>query len=1621
MNTKISKSEQQKADLIKRVANLIEERLPKKDAPSAIKFVKQFFAKVPPQDLISRIEEEIYGSALAFWRFAAKREEGQSLVRVYNPNLEEHGWQSDHTVVEICTPDRPFLVDSIASELVEQDMTIYLTIHPVIQLCRGKDGRLVDTLDEGEKVPASWGDRCQSESYMLILVNRQSGAARLNELTERLHLCLQEGNAAVRDWLQMRDLVQATVEEVRKNQPAPKSEDAKDVCEFLQWVHDDHFTLLGACDFDIKGKSVVPVVESALGILSSSKSAILDEISTLATSPASDKGKFTEDATAIMLVKSSHKSMVHRPVYMDVICVKKYGAKGKVLGQRVFIGLFTSAAYSRAPRDIPLMRTKCAHVMEHAGFAPGSHNRKALAHIVDTFPRDELFQISEDNLYDICMGILHLQERQRVALFVREDDFSRFVSCLVYIPRDSLTTKLRRVMQAILERAYDGELMAFYTQIGDAPLARLHIIVSTSGKRKKGVDIYEVETQLIDAARNWADQMRDQLVTSNGEEKGLEQFRRYANAFPAGYIDKHNPAVAVSDISKLEEVISSGDLQLSLYRPIEADEHEVRFKLYHPASAVPLSHVLPMLENMGLRVMDEQPYPIHLENSDLELIMIHDFGLVTASGASIDLSAIRSSFQEAFRYVWTGRVENDGFNRLVLQAGIKPLPVMLLRAMCKYLRQAKIPFSQSYMQRALASNPGVTRLLVDMFYEKFDPKAKQDSKKLNAYKEEIMQILDGVKNADEDRILRRFLNLIECMLRTNYFQPDKVTGDVKPYVSFKLDSTQIEDLPLPRPWREIFVYSPRVEGVHLRGGPVARGGLRWSDRREDFRTEVLGLVKAQQVKNAVIVPVGSKGGFYVKKAPTTGGREAFLAEGIECYKTFIRGLLDLTDNIVAGEVVPPQLVVGHDDNDPYLVVAADKGTATFSDIANGVSEEYGHWLGDAFASGGSVGYDHKKMGITAKGAWESVKRHFREMGKDIQNEDFSVIGVGDMGGDVFGNGMLLSKHIKLVAAFNHLHIFIDPNPDAAKTWVERKRLFDEVKGWDHYDKSLISKGGGIFERSAKKIEITPEIRKALGLPSSAKSLSPNELIRAILQAEIELLWFGGIGTYIKESHESDADTGDRGNDQIRVDATELKCKVIGEGANLGCTQKGRIEFALHGGRNNTDAIDNSAGVDCSDHEVNIKILLNHMVSDGDMTMKQRNKLLEQMTDEVSSLVLRDNYLQSQAITLVETRAVDLLDHQARLMKFLERQGRLNRDVEVLPNEEVLVERQAMQRGLTRPEISVIMPYAKIWLYDQLLASDLPDDPLMEEDLIRYFPTDLQNGYSDAIKSHMLRREIIATGITNSLVNRVGGSFVTQVMENTNAKPDEIARAYLITRDAFGLRDTWAEIEALDNKVDANEQIRMLIQVNRLIDRGTKWFLRNAERPLDMVKCVEGFSSGLQKLGDRLEEVLPANVLKAHLDQAKTFIDNGVPEKLAKSVAGKVVMVSGCDIVGIAHARNMDVVDVSKIYFEVGVRFDLGWMRATGEQLGLKNHWQKLAVGALIEDLYSYQSTLTHKALDARPEGGDALEGLAKWAEDNTLAIDQTDQMISEMKTTSGVDFAMLTVAAKQIRDMITNS
>jgi glutamate dehydrogenase len=1453
---------------------------------------------------------------------------------------------------------------------------------------------------------------------MHLEIDEQTDEAVLRKIRDRLEDVLTDVSLSVEDWQAMLSKVAEVLDGIRTAPTGISAEDQKEAQDFLGWVHNDHFTFLGYREYKFSGtgkKAKVDVnPQSQLGILRREGTHIFDELRQIGNL-STEVQAFVAQPSLLMVTKANKQSTVHRSVHLDTIVVKQFDDEGKVVGQHLFVGLFTSVAYNLSPRLIPLLRMKLAETIKRAGFPPASHDAKALVNILETFPRDELFQIELDDLYHICMGILHLQERQRIALFVRRDAFERFVSCQVFCPRDRFSTKLRMKFQSVIEAAFDGKVTAHYTLIGDSPLARLHLLVKTTPGELPEYNVTDIERQLVETARDWADTLRQVLVREMGEERGLTLYRRYGESFTGDYRDRFGVDTAALDIDRIEDVIKSSDLRVNLYRPIEAAENELRFKIYNPGAPVPLSDVLPMLENMGLKVITENPFKVEPRDTDVN-VRIHDFGVLV--DGEFHLHDVRDKFQELFIRMWHGEVENDAFNRLVLLGGLHWREVVILRTYARYMRQMGSAFSQDYMAKTLANNAGLAATIVDLFVARFDPDRDPGlAAEAEAIEGDIITRLEDVMNPDEDRILRAFLNLVQSTLRTNYFQYGK-DGNPKPYLSVKFNSGMVEDLPLPRPWREIFVYSPRVEAVHLRGGPVARGGIRWSDRQEDFRTEILGLVKAQMVKNAVIVPVGSKGGFVVKRPPVDGGREAFLEEGIACYKTLMSGMLDITDNIVGGDIIPPERVRRLDDDDPYLVVAADKGTATFSDIANGVARDYGFWLDDAFASGGSQGYDHKKMGITARGAWESVKRHFREIGKDIQKEPFTVAGVGDMSGDVFGNGMLLSEQIKLVAAFNHMHIFVDPDPDLAKSFAERKRLFDMPRSsWADYDTKVLSKGGAIFDRKAKTLDPSAEVRKLLDLGTG--KVTPADMMKAILKADVELLWFGGIGTYIKSSAESNADAGDRANDSIRINGKDIRAKVIGEGANLGCTQRGRIEYAHAGGRLNTDAIDNAAGVNCSDHEVNIKILVGEVVAAGDMTEKQRNKLLVEMTDEVGDLVLRDNYLQSQAISNAFAGGGDALDAQVRLIRMLEREGRLNREIEYLPDDEELARRTAAHQGLTRPEISVLMPYAKLWLYDEVLKSDLPDDPILVEELVRYFPTAVRKKYSAAISSHRLKREIIATVGTNSLVNRVGGTFVHDMMEATGLSAVDVSRGYLITRAVFGLRKLWAGIEALDNKVDAKVQIAMFSHINRMVEDVTLWFLRNCEE-LNVGAKIELFRPAVAKVIEAFDDIVPADAaFRTTLDQkSQSLIDRGVPEDLARRIAAMQQMVAVCDIVRIAEATGRDVIDVGATYFAIGARFQLGLLRAAAESIEAETHWQKLARAAAIDDLFGHQRELTRVVLSSGTNGTVGGDLVRKWVDDHQRGCARCDQLIDELRAAGQIDLSMITVANRQIRAMV---
>ncbi|HRI17417.1 MAG TPA: NAD-glutamate dehydrogenase, partial [Burkholderiaceae bacterium] len=1238
----------------------------------------------------------------------------------------------------------------------------------------------------------------------------------------------------------------------------------------------------------------------------------------------------------LVVTKSTSRSTVHRPGYLDYIAVKRFGADGQVCGEERFLGLFTSTAYSSSPSEIPLLRRKVDGVIARAGLAPGSHAGKALANILETYPRDELFQIGDEELLRTATGILHLGERQRFRLFVRRDPFERFLSCLIYAPRENYTTELREKWQALLIQAFDGSSAEFNVHLSESVLARIQITVRTRPGHIPDFDVRELEDRLVASARRWDDDLKDELIAATGEARGNELLRRFGGAFPPSYRAEFEARAAVPDSEQMAALSEAQPIAMKLYRPLEAAPGTLRFKLLRLAEPLTLSGSLPMLEHMGLKVLDEHPHRV--APPGMPPVWIHDFGLQGA-GEDIEVDALRPVFEDAFDAILRGEVENDDFNRLVVAAHVPALDIVVLRAYAKYMRQIGFALSQAFIEATLAAHPAIARELVALFKARFDP-ALADGREARCAGQvrAIEAALEGVDNLSEDRVLRQYLALMQATTRTNFWRRD-AQGSRRSFVSFKFDSSKVPGLPDPRPMFEIFVYSTRFEGVHLRGGRVARGGLRWSDRPEDFRTEVLGLVKAQMVKNTVIVPVGSKGGFVLKKAPPASEREAFMKEGVACYQNYLRGLLDITDNRVGDAIAPPPDVVRHDVDDSYLVVAADKGTATFSDYANGISKEYGFWLGDAFASGGSVGYDHKAMGITARGAWESVKRHFREMGIDTQSTDFTVAGIGDMSGDVFGNGMLLSRHIRLVAAFDHRHIFLDPDPDAARSFVERERMFALPRSsWADYDASLISAGGGIHARSAKSVPITPEVRAALGIADGVEAMTPTELVNAILKAPVDLIYNGGIGTYVKAARETHAQVGDRANDALRVDGGELRCKVFGEGGNLGCTQLGRIEFALAGGRINTDAIDNSAGVDTSDHEVNIKILLGIPIAEGEMTEKQRNALLPTMTDEVAALVLRDNVFQTQVLSVTKRIAPQLLDAQARFMQFLEKAGRLNRGIEFLPSEETIAERRAQGLGLTSPEHAVLLAYSKIWLYDELLASPLPDDPWVGTALLRYFPQVLQERFASLMPRHPLRREIIATHVTNSMLNRVGSTFVHRLAETTGARPHEVVRAYLMSREIFGLVTLWQEIEALDNVVPDEVQSRMLVHTSGQLERGTTWFLRSRRLSDDMEATIAHFRPGFEALAARLPELQDAEERQRVDASIARYVDQGVPSDLAARVVNFDTLQATLDIAEVAAGAKQPVELVAAVYFDIANKLGMPWLRdriaaLPGEQKG----------------------------------------------------------------------------------------
>lgn len=1600
-----------------------------KSATSYKNFLQVFYTNVPKEDYEMMGPENLAYTARNHLNISEKRKPGtKPVIDIYTAKRKKEGWDSGHTSIDIVNDDMAFLVDSVVAEIINQKYQIKNLIHPILGINRNDKGGII-------KISSSAGSAETKQSNIHIELNRSLTPDEKKELKKGLHRVLSDTKYANADWGKIKDKLKEA-QDILDTAPAKyKKPLIHEYKELLDYLYNDNFTLLGYREYSFRylknGIKSNIIKKSSLGLLSDEIVPVyINEANTTLTEK---QQKLRVEQAPLTISKVNKRSTVHRPVPLDAIAVKKYDKKGKPVGEVVFIGLFTSVTYSRSVGSIPYLRMKVENVIKKSDFYVASHNEKAMRHILEKYPRDEILQMDESLLLDHAVSILRLQEKPQISLYTRHDNFGRYISCLVYVPKERYDTTLRLKFQHILEKELGGECKSHKVLQDDSPLARVLFMIDINKlKKAPKVDNEALEYKLIEAGYHWRDRLRDTIEEKIKDENEVAHLiQKYGNAFSTSYREQYSPVQAVLDIEKIDTIIAGEKIALELYKQKEGNNKEIRLKLYHARDPLALSDVLPIMENMGLNVITEFPSEVHPLDYD-DTIWIHDFLLQPSlENEKIDLKAIKKPFEEVFQRTWNVEMESDSLNMLSFYAAMTWKDISILRAYTHYLRQTGSAFSLPYMESAITTYPDIAKKIVAFFKDLFNPEGKKLSEsQKEKRKQDIFETLEEVSALDHDRILRSIVDILCATLRTNFYQKTK-DGHAKNYLSFKLDSSKIHDLPRPRPYREIFVYSARVEGVHLRGDVIARGGLRWSDRHEDFRTEVLGLMKAQQVKNAVIVPMGAKGGFVVKNPPQNKDRNAQREEGIACYKIFIRGLLDITDNRKGEKIIHPDNVVMYDGDDPYLVVAADKGTATFSDIANSLSEEYGFWLGDAFASGGSAGYDHKVMGITARGAWESVKRHFRELNHDTQTQDFDVVGVGDMGGDVFGNGMLLSEHICLIGAFNHLHIFCDPNPNPKTSYKERQRLFDNVKGWDAYNTKTLSKGGRIYSRSDKSLPLTKEIKKRFDIKED--KVSPNQLIRAMLKARTDLLWFGGIGTYVKATSETHADVGDKGSDVLRIDAPELRAKVIGEGANLAVTQLARIEFAQHNGSLNADYIDNAGGVASSDDEVNIKILLNDVMrqSKHKMDIKKRNKLLESMTEDVAKHVLRGNYQQAQGISLMELNAAKNIESHAHLIMFLKKEVGLSRRLEKLPYPSEIDERKQLGQGLTKPELSVLQSYAKIAYTRLLLKSDIVDTKEMEGRLMEYFPKKLRGKYPKEILNHRLRKEIIATSLANGIVNRMGPDFIRDRMNSCGTSAEEVAKAYIIVREAFGLRDIWNKIESLDGQVPAMVQLNALYETARMAERAVTWFLTRYGRKLNITRDIEAFKDGIDVVKNNMKDVVPEELFQKIKNITDNGVRNGLPDALAHDISLMPILGSACDIIRISMDNTFQIPITARVYFELGDYFHLDWMREKARHLPTEGEWSAQALEGIIDQLYTCQAGLTIRIL--KDIGKEINQGLPKkkgdigcigcdsalesWIKNRGAQARLLEPLFNEYRRSAHLDMSMLIIAEQRLRNL----
>jgi glutamate dehydrogenase len=1567
-------------------------------------FLARLFGLAVPDDLARYSAEQLAGFAERSWAFLAERKAGTAKIR-FEPISAPPGI----SVLEIFNDDMPFLVDSVVGELNARGLDIRLFVHPVFVVERDATGTLVNFT-----VARDAGG--QPESFIYIHVDNVDDAAQRTEIVEVLRVVLADVRVSVQDWRPALARVRETIAGLRNDPPPLPVEEIAEAVQFLEWIENDNFVLLGARDyvFTNNEETLEPVFETGLGLLRSRETRLLQRWNAPLTITPEIRA-YLGQPRLLIIIKAAVRSRVHRRVYLDYIGVKRFDSAGRLVGERRFCGLYTSTAYTRAARTIPYLRRKIDGVIRRAGFDAASHSGKALVNVLETYPRDELFQIDDDTLYQFALDILQLQERPRVRVLPRRDRFDRFVSVLVYVPRDRYDSDVRTVIGSYLAAAFNGHVSTYFPSFTEGPLVRIYYIIGRAEGAAPNPDRAVLDREVASIVRNWTDGLREALAAGTDPEHRRMLFARYREAFPVDYREIYPPEIAVGDMRVLEQLTPERPLGVNFYRQDGAPPARARLKVFSQSRPISLSERVPVLENMGFRVVDERTY--HIRPDGVAEVWFHDMDLESASGQPIDLAAAETRLEACFLVVMGKKAESDGYNALVLETALGWRDIALIRAISRFLRQIRVPYSQDYMSSTLRKFPTIAAQIVNLFQTRSDPRLGVTAEARAARETEIAaQIetaLQAVESLDEDRILRHFVNAVTSAIRTNFYQLGS-DGRPKEPIAIKFASRKVDDMPLPRPLYEIFVYSPRLEAAHLRFGKVARGGIRWSDRPQDFRTEILGLVKAQNVKNAVIVPVGAKGGFVPKFLPAGGPREAIQAEGVATYKLFISTLLDITDNIGPGKVgvIPPPDVVRHDDDDPYLVVAADKGTATFSDIANELAIAHDFWLGDAFASGGSSGYDHKKIGITARGAWESVKRHFREMDVNIAAAPFTVVGVGDMSGDVFGNGMLREETIKLIAAFDHRDIFIDPDPDPEKTFAERKRMFDLPRSsWQDFNKSLLSKGGGIYPRSAKDVRLSPEAQKLFGVGGH---ITPQDLIRAILKAPVDLVFFGGIGTYIRAADESDEAVGDRANDAVRIAGKDLRCKVVGEGANLGMTQRGRIEAAWRGIRLNTDAIDNSAGVNTSDMEVNIKIALSIPLRDGRLAMAARDALLAEMTDEVAGLVLRNNYLQPLAISLAQRRAMEDFGFLQRVIQTLEARGLLDRAVEFLPDDMQLDERRRRSQVFARPELAVLLAYAKLTLNEDLVNCAVPDDPYLARELGRYFPKAIAERYPDALEHHRLRREIIATQLANSMINRGGPSLIVRIADQTGAAPASIASAFAAVRDSYGMTALNTAIDGLDSKIPGRLQLDLYAAVQNLLLDRIVWFLRHADLSKGLAGIVSHYRDGIAAVTAALDSALSPDALGARAARRQELTKAGVPDELAGRIANLAALTAAPDIVLVADRTGKPVGQIAATYFATGAFFRLDRITNAAGAIPVTDYFDRLALDRARDSISDAERRL---AIAMAGDGATGAGAVEAWIAPRKAEVERIRAAIHEIAS-SGLTLSKLAVAASLLGDLV---